>query len=104
MARAIRWWLIRVFATVLTFGVACVAIDAFQRWQSLSVLFDSTANPPREAVIVAQRNLIYLFGLGIGTASGIGGTLACFIWSRIFCCKRQKQTSSVVGGFQPLPN
>lgn len=71
MRRSLLWGI----ALALTAGVGYVTVDATQRVTTLGTFTQGMGtldNPSREAVWVAEWNLVYLFGLAIGSVSGIG--------------------------------
>jgi hypothetical protein len=82
----VRRSLLWIVALALTACVGYVAIDAARRAGTLSTFtrgMGTPDNPSREEVRAAEWNLVYLLGLAVGTASGVGVAVAAGLWWRL---------------------
>ncbi len=95
MWRSLLW----VVAISLTVGVGYVAVDTARRAATLGVFFEGhgmPTNSPPEAFKAAEFNVIYLLGLTVGVAAGIGVSVATVAWWRLTRSRRPKGTPAVV--------
>jgi hypothetical protein len=73
-------------ALALTVGVGSVALDTAHRVATLTVFTEGYGVPtksPPEAFRAAEGNVIYLAGLAVGVATGVGLTVAAALWRRL---------------------
>lgn len=82
MWRSVLW----MVALALGAGVGYVAVDATRRASTLSTFtrgMGTPDNPSREEVRAAEWNVVYLLGLAVGSASGIGVAIATGLTLRL---------------------
>lgn len=102
----LRSLMLGVALVALAAGVLYVGLDAVPRTATLGTLTQGIGtpdNPSREAVREAERNLIYLLGLIVGVASGLGLAIAAGLCWRLLRTRRPDAVRghSVRGGGSP---
>lgn len=79
-----KWRNVRIgVAVLLVVAICCVIIDGFYRASTISILSNDIENPPHDVVQNAEWNVAYVYGLIIGTGTGITAAVACYLWWRI---------------------
>jgi hypothetical protein len=86
------FWL--VLAAGLALAIGWVAIDAAQRLETLEVAFEGHGEPvksPPAAFAAAERNVWYLLGLIVGTATGLSLAVVLQLsWSAMKAIKARR--------------
>lgn len=76
--------LLCLIALTLTIGISYVAVDAARRAATLGTFtkgMGTPDNPTREEIKIAEWNLVYLLGLVVGTATGVGfAVISQYCW------------------------
>jgi hypothetical protein len=88
--RSLMW----VIALALTVGVGYVALDVARRAATLTVFTEGYGVPtksPPEAFRAAERNVIYLAGVAVGVATGVGLSVAAVLWWWLARLRRSDQ-------------
>jgi hypothetical protein len=98
--RSLMW----VVAIALAVGVGYVVVDAARRAATLSTFTQGIGtpdNPSREAEREAEWNLIYLLGLAVGSASGLGVAVAGGLCWRLVRTRRTAAEPGVAPDRRP---
>lgn len=100
MWRSLLW----VVAISLSAGVGYVAVDTARRAATLGVFTEGHGMPtqsPPEAFKAAEFNVVYLLGLAVGVAAGVGVSVAAAAWWRLARSRHPSFVDRVQGFVRP---